>query len=159
MQEGLLWLKRRRKKQILCEEFVRELHRKLFGEVWRWAGIFRQTEKNIGIDPIYIGEHLKLLLDDAAYWADNETYVPIEAAARLHHRLVQIHCFANGNGRHARIMADIYLKECFTHAPIDWSAGHDLMGSNECCNAYIAALRSADANDYRPLLSFVGLEI
>ena len=71
--------------------------------------------------------------------------------------MVQVHCFANGNGRHARIMADIYLKECFKHAPIDWSAGHDLMGSNERRNAYIAALRSADANDYRPLLSFVGL--
>ena len=74
VQEGLSWLKRRRKKQILCEEFVRDLHRKLFGEVWRWAGIFRQTEKSIGIDPIYIGEHLKLLLDDAAYWAENATY-------------------------------------------------------------------------------------
>lgn len=158
VQDGLLWLKHRRKKHVLTEEFVRELHRKLFGEVWRWAGSFRQTEKNIGIDPIYIGVQLRMLLDDATYWAENVTYKPIEAAARLHHRLVQIHCFPNGNGRHARILADVYLKECFSDAPIDWAAGHDLMSSNERRNSYIAALRSADTGDYGPLLSFVDVK-
>ncbi|MFQ3247718.1 MAG: Fic-DOC domain mobile mystery protein B [Arenicella sp.] len=158
VQDALSWLRRRRKTQILNEKFVRELHRKLFGGVWRWAGEFRRTEKNIGIDPLYIGVQLKMLLDDAEYWAEHRTYSPIEAAARLHHRLVQIHCFPNGNGRHARIMADVYLKECFSHAPIDWAAGHDLMNSNERRDAYIAALRNADANDYGPLLIFVGVQ-
>ena len=157
VQEGLLWLKRRRKKEVLSEQFVRELHKRLFGEVWRWAGGFRQTEKNIGIDPIYIGVQLRLLLDDAAYWAGNTTHSPIEAAARLHHRLVQIHCFPNGNGRHARIMADAYLAECYSHKAIDWAAGHDLMSSNKRRDAYIASLRSADTGDYTSLLSFVGL--
>jgi len=156
VQNGMLWLQRKRKKPVVSEEFVRELHRQLFGEVWRWAGTFRQTEKNIGIDPIYIGVQLRTLLDDAAYWAEHTTYQPIEAAARLHHRLVKIHCFPNGNGRHARIMADAYLKECFSHAPIDWAAGHDLLGSNKRRDTYIASLRSADAGDYMPLLAFFG---
>lgn len=156
VQNGLMWLRRKRKTQILSEEFARELHRRLFGEIWRWAGEFRQTEKSIGIDPIYIGVQIKVLLDDAAYWAEHGTFSPIEAAARLHHRLVQIHCFPNRNGRHARIMADTYLKECFSHPPIDWAAGHDLMRSNERRDAYIAALRSADTYDYNPLLVFMG---
>lgn len=159
VEHGLIWLNRRHKHRakILSEDFVRELHRKLFGEVWRWAGAFRQTEKNIGVDPVYISVELRVLLDDADYWHENATYTPIEAAARLHHRLVQIHCFPNGNGRHARIMADTYLKEYFSHPPIDWAAGHDLMGINERRKAYIAALRSADAHDYRPLMKFVGI--
>lgn len=71
-------------------------------------------------------------------------------------RLVQIHCFANGNGRHARIMADEYLREHFHHPPIDWAAGHDLMQGNDRRDTYIAALRKADGYDYEPLLSFVG---
>jgi len=157
VQKGLMWLRRRHKRPVLSEQFVRELHRKLFGELWRWAGSFRKTEKNIGIDPLYIGVQLRCLLDDAAYWVENDTYSPIEAAARMHHRMVQIHCFPNGNGRHARIMADTYLIECFSHAPIDWAAGHDLMSSNERRDTYIRALRSADFGDYKPLLIFVGL--
>ena len=131
-------------------------HRRLFGDVWKWAGTFRLTEKNIGVDPIQIGVQLRMLLDDARYWADHKTYPPLEAAARFHHRLVQIHCFPNGNGRHARIMTDEYLRRRFDHPPIDWAAGQDLMQENERRDEYIAALRAADAHDYDPLLKFVG---
>jgi len=157
VQNGLSWLKRRRKGDILTEEFVRKLHRQLFGEVWRWAGAFRQTEKNIGIDPVQIAVQLRVLLDDVRYWAGNNTYSPLEAAARFHHRLVQIHCFPNGNGRHARIMADTYLRACFEHAPIDWAGGRDLMKDNERRDKYIAALRAADGGDFLQILSFVGV--
>ena len=93
---------------------------------------------------------------EARFWAEHETYPPLEAAARFHHRLVQIHCFPNGYGRHASIAADVYLLECFTHPPIDWAGGFDLMQSNERRDEYIAALRAADAWDYAPLLGFVG---
>ena len=158
IQNGLTWLRRRRNVDVLSERFTRELHRNLFGEVWRWAGKFRRTEKNIGIDPIQIAVQLRVLLDDARYWAENDVFPPLEAAARFHHRLVQIHCFANGNGRHARIMSDAYLKQCFGHPPIDWAAGQDLMGSNERRDSYISALRSADAGQYDPLLAFVGAQ-
>lgn len=156
VQSGLLWLRRRRKPDVLTEGFIRQLHRRLFGEVWSWAGTFRLTEKNIGIDPIQIPTQLRMLLDDARFWAANDTHAPLEAAARFHHRLVQIHCFANGNGRHARIATDAYLRHAFGQSPVDWAAGHDLMRDNGRRDAYIAALRAADAGDYAPLLTFVG---
>lgn len=156
VQEGLRWLRRRRGSDVLHESFIRQSHRRLFGQVWTWAGSFRQTEKNIGVDPVQISVQLHMLLDDARFWAEKGTYPNLEAAARFHHRLVQIHCFANGNGRHARIAADEYLRRCFDHAPIDWAAGHDLMKSNDRRDAYIAALRAADAGDFGPLLEFVG---
>jgi len=155
VQQGLLWLSRRRRRDVLSEEFIRELHRRLFGEVWRWAGEFRQTERNIGVDPTMIAVELRILLGDARYWTEHETYAPLEAAARFHHRLVSIHPFPNGNGRHARIAADALLKECFAHRPIDWSAGHDLLDTNERRNAYIQALREADRGNHAPLLAFV----
>ena len=100
---------------------------------------------------------LRMLLDDARYWAANGTYPPLEAAARFHHRLVQIHLFANGNGRHARIATDLYAEDYFDHSSIDWAAGHDLQRSNDRRNAYISALRAADAGDFEPLLVFVSL--
>lgn len=157
IESGLVWLGRRRNPGILTEEEVRELHRRLFGDVWGWAGQFRQTEKNIGIDPVQISVQLRMLLDDAKYWAANGTYEPLEAGARFHHRLVQIHLFPNGNGRHARIAADIFLEKHLGSEPIDWAAGHDLQNTNERRDAYIAALRVADAGDLEPLLVFVGM--
>jgi Fic-DOC domain mobile mystery protein B len=156
IESGLLWLARRRKTDILTERFMRTLHRRLFGEVWRWAGDFRRTGKNIGVDPLQIGVELRMLLDDARYWAEHGTFAPLEAGARFHHRLVQIHPFPNGNGRHARIAADLYVEASFGSAPIDWAAGHDLQRSGDRREAYIAALRAADAGAYGPLLTFVG---
>src|SRR5690554_2796515 len=79
IESGLLWLNRRRKTDILTDEFMRTLHRRLFGDVWKWAGQYRQTEKNIGIDPIEIAVQLRTLLEDARYWADHGTYPPLEA--------------------------------------------------------------------------------
>jgi len=159
IESGLLWLGRARKRAILQDVFVRRLHQRLFGDVWRWAGKFRLTEKNIGVDPRDIAVQLRVLLDDARYWGAQGIYEPLEAAARFHHRMVQIHLFPNGNGRHARIAADIYLKECFGHPPIDWAAGADLLRSNDRRDQYIAALRRADAGDMGPLLKFVGLSV
>ena len=159
IESCLLWLSRRRRKtDVLSEQFIRQLHQQMFGEVWKWAGAFRLTEKNIGVDPIQIGIQLRMLLDDARFWAAHSTYNELEMAARFHHRLVQIHCFANGNGRHARLAADAYLREYFNHPPIDWAAGHDLTRSSERRGDYIAALRAADRGDYDRLLRFVGAQ-
>ena len=159
IESCLLWLSRRRRKtDVLSEQFIRQLHRQMFGEVWKWAGAFRLTEKNIGADPIQIGVLLRMLLDDARFWAAHGTYNELETAARFHHRLVQIHCFANGNGRHARLAADTYLREYFNHPPIDWAAGHDLTRSSERRDDYIAALRAADRGEYDRLLRFVGAQ-
>lgn len=125
--------------------------------MWRWAGTFRTTGKNIGVDPVRIGVELRGLMEDAQYWAAHETYPAIEAAARLHHRMVLIHPFPNGNGRHARILADAVLERIYRVDRIDWSAGHDLQKMNDRRAAYIAALKAADSHDMRPLLAFVGL--
>lgn len=153
--EGLRWLSRRRSGDILTDDFVRALHNRLFGEVWDWAGTYRLREENIGIEPYQISIQLRILLDDARFWAENGTFDPLEAGARFHHRMVQIHPFPNGNGRHARIATDIYLSDYFGHAPIEWASGFDLQADNARREAYIAALRSADAGDFNPLLEFV----
>jgi len=153
---GLMWLKRRKDNSILNEQFILKLHTQLFGDVWRWAGSFRRTEKNIGIDPVQISAQLRMLLDDIQFWLDNKTFDPIETAVRLHHRLVYIHLFPNGNGRHARIMADALLEKVYGIAPIDWLAGSDLLQANERRDNYISALQLADRGDYQALLDFVG---
>ncbi len=155
---GLLWLNRRKDPDILNDQFVRNLHRHLFGEVWRWAGSYRITEKNIGVDPRQINVQLRNLLDDVRYWVKNSTYNPIEGAVRFHHRMVYIHPFPNGNGRHARIMADALLEKVHKAQALDWSGGYDLQRMNERRKQYIAALRAADGGDYGPLFIFVGHE-
>lgn len=157
IQEGLLWLARQRRKDILTDDFAITLHKRLFGQVWDWAGTFRRTGKNIGIDPIHIGVQLRTLMDDAQYWAEHKIFHPLEAAVRLHHRMVLIHPFPNGNGRHARIMADTVLKQIYHVDPIDWAGGYDLQRMNDRRTAYISALRAADKGDMAPLLDFVGM--
>ena len=153
---GLIWLSRKNGKEVLSEDFVRKLHKALFGDVWGWAGIFRCSEKNIGIDPQQIVIQLHNLLEDAKFWYANKTYAPIEAAVRFHHRLVFIHPFANGNGRHARIMADALLTKVYKVKPIDWSGGYKLQAMNKRREQYITALRAADQGNFSMLLAFAG---
>ncbi|MUZ74904.1 mobile mystery protein B [Agrobacterium vitis] len=159
--QGLRWLDRRkrRKDDILDDAFLRKLHTQLFGDVWSWAGEYRRTEKNIGIDPVQISVQLCNLLGDARYWSEHATFAPLEAGARFHHRLVQIHPFPNGNGRHARIATDAMLQDYFKHDPIRWTDGFDLQTDNARRADYIAALRAADKGDFQPLLVFVGAQI
>jgi Fic-DOC domain mobile mystery protein B len=156
IQEALLWLSARKRGDILQEEFVRALHRRLFGDVWEWAGTFRQRELNIGINPLQVAVQLRMLLDNARYWVEHGVHEPLEAAARFHHRMVEIHPFPNGNGRHARIAADQFLKDYYDHPPIEWAGGFDLQTENERRDDYIAALKQADAGNFEPLLIFVG---
>jgi Fic-DOC domain mobile mystery protein B len=156
IEEGLRWLARQRRKDVLTDGFCIELHKRLFGKVWSWAGTFRRTGKNIGIDPIHIRVELRALMDDARYWSEHKTYMPTEAAVRLHHRLVFIHPFPNGNGRHARIMADAVLASTYGADAIDWAGGNDLQRMNGRRAAYIAALMAADRGDFVLLLAFVG---
>jgi len=155
--EGLQWLDKQKRPDVLNEGFVCDLHTRLFGDVWKWAGNFRRTEKNIGIDPVQISIQLRQLLDDASFWIKNDTYQPKELAARFHHRLVYIHPFPNGNGRHARIMADVVLTKLMSEPEIDWAGGYRLEDMNERRTQYIAALREADRHDFAALLEFVGV--
>jgi Fic-DOC domain mobile mystery protein B len=156
IQEGLLWLQRQRNKNVLTDGFAITLHKHLFGDVWDWAGTIRRSEKNIGIAPMCIEVELRMLMDDSRYWAEHSTYEPIEAAMRLHHRLTVIHPFPNGNGRHARIMADTMLAKVYGARAIDWAGGYDLQKMNVRRKNYVAALKAADNGDLAPLMAFVG---
>lgn len=150
---ALAWLASARKRDVLNEGFIRELHKRMFSDTWRWAGSFRKTERNIGVAPEQIAPRLRDLLDDTRYWLDHGTYAVDEAAARFHHRLVAIHCFANGNGRHARLMTDVLLRDRGAEL-FSWGRS-DLVHAGGARDRYLAALRSADRDELRELLAFV----
>ena len=154
ISDAYSWLDRTRRRDYLSEEFIRKLHEKMFGKVWAWAGDYRRTEKNIGVDWAQIPIQFRQLLSDVRYWIDQETYSPDEIAARFHHRLVLIHLFPNGNGRHARVMTDILLEKVLDQEPFSWGSG-SLIEEGDVRTTYIQALRSADAHDYEPLLYLV----
>lgn len=140
-------------KTILTEGFIKLLHRKMFGDVWKWAGEFRKSEKNIGVEWYKIPLELKQLIDDTEFWIKNKTYPPDEIAIRFKHRLVKIHCFANGNGRHSRIMADIIIDSIFDRPIFSWNYTN-LSNKSDVRNNYINALIAADNGDIYPLLNF-----
>lgn len=153
--KGAAWARSRRGKaaDILTEDFVRTLHKRMFGEVWKWAGKYRQRELNIGVDPHLIAVQSPAMLDDARYWVEHNTYPPDEIAARLHHRLTQIHGFPNGNGRTARMMADLLIERLDGKA-FSWGGG-SLADVGTLRNQYVAALKAADDHDIGPLLTFM----
>ncbi|ANH80215.1 cell filamentation protein Fic [Niabella ginsenosidivorans] len=139
--------------QIFREQFIKNVHRRMLGNVWKWAGDFRTTNKNIGVDKWQIATSLKGLLDDAQYWINRQVFSPAEIAIRFKHRLVSIHCFPNGNGRHSRLMADILIKALDKQIAFSWGAG-DLGHKGHLRDAYLAAVKAADKDDIKPLLIF-----
>lgn len=139
--------------KILTERFIKDLHKRMYGDVWKWAGEFRQSEKNIGIQWIHIGIELKNLLDDTKYWIENKTYSPEEIAIRFKHRIVSIHCFPNGNGRHSRMMADIIIESVFGKKIFTWHQSN-MVKPDEIRKEYISALKKADSGDIEPLIKF-----
>lgn len=139
--------------KILTEKFILDLHKRMFNDVWKWAGRFRSSNKNLGVDKYEIRIELKKLLDDCKYWIENQTYTEDEIAVRLSHRLVQIHPFANGNGRHSRLLADILITSGFKKGHFTWG-NRNLTKPGEARKKYLSALREADKNDYKPLIEF-----
>jgi len=142
-----------RNRDVLDEKFLNNLHKQMYGNVWRWSGRYRSTGKNIGIDVYLIPMELRQLLDDCRFWTMNSTYEPEEIATRFHHRLVAIHCYPNGNGRHARFAADLLLISMGLER-FSWG-GKNLVDVGETRKRYIAALQAADRHDIGPLLEFV----
>ena len=138
---------------LLTLDFIRALHKRMFGETWRWAGTFRSTEKNIGVDPARIGSNLADLGEDVKTQLKHASYSLDEIAARLSHRLVSVHPFATGNGRLSRTFADLILVE--NGAPRFTWGTVNLVSEIQTRATYLAALRAADAKDYKPLLAFV----
>lgn len=148
------WAFGKNKHHWLSEKALRDLHRRMFGDVWRWAGRFRQTERNIGVSPYHIAPELRVLLEDTLFWIAHDTWYADEIAARFHHRLVAIHPFPNGNGRHARLATDLLLAHHLSQPVFSW--GQVQNDDPEAVRLqYIEALRAADAKQYDALLAFV----
>lgn len=139
--------------RILTEKFVKDLHKKMYGDVWKWAGEFRKSDKNIGIKWIQINVELKNLIDDTKYWIANNTFSPEEISIRFKHRIVAIHCFPNGNGRHSRMMADIIIECIFGKELFSWHNSR-MVNADETRKKYIEALRNADNGNINPLIEF-----
>jgi Fic-DOC domain mobile mystery protein B len=142
----------RRRRDLLSEKFIKDLHKRMLGDVWRWAGEFRQSERNLGIPFYEIPVAIRQLLDDVKAWIEYKSYPPDEIAVRFHHRLVQIHPFPNGNGRHARLMADLLVMSLGGER-FSWGRGN-LRDVGTMRKTYIAALQAADNHDIGPLLAF-----
>lgn len=141
-----------RRRDLLTEKFVRELHRRMLGDVWRWAGDFRTKERNLGIPHYKVPVAMRELLDDVRAWVEHRTYPLDEIAVRFHHRLVLIHPFPNGNGRHARLLADLLILQSGGER-LTWGSAN-LQQAGDVRRRYIESLKSADDHDIGPLLAF-----
>ena len=140
------------KNNLLAIDSLKLLHRHMFNDTWKWAGTFRTTGKNIGVEPHLIQMQLGNLCGDGAYWLANKTFSIDVCAIRFHHRLVSIHPFPNGNGRHARLTADLMM--IFTgKSPFSWG-GQSIDVDGDTRTSYLAALRAADRGNYQPLIDF-----
>jgi len=155
IQQAIEWtLKNKFKKdQMLTEEFLLQVHKKMFSEVWKWAGTKRKSNKNIGVDKFQISTELKTLIADCRYWIDNNTFNPDEIANRFSHRLVKIHVFPNGNGRHSRLIADIMISNIFNEPIFTWGKS-DLSEKGATRDEYLDAIYSADNGNIEPLIKF-----
>jgi len=138
---------------LFTESYIKSLHMRMFSDVWEWAGRYRRSNKNIGVEWIKIGVELKLLLDDTLYWIDNKVFNPDELAIRFKHRLVKIHCFPNGNGRHSRLMADIIVSSVFGKEVFSWKQSN-MVKPGTTRKEYIDAIKEADIGNITPLIEF-----
>ena len=155
IEDAMQWLitQNLNSNNLFTEKFIKKLHKKMYGDVWDWAGEFRKTNKNLGIDKWQIPVALKLLLDDTFYWVEKKIYPPDEIAIRFKHRLVSIHCFPNGNGRHSRLMADVIINKIYGKSMFFWGTESLTKKSNTRRN-YLKAVKAADLGNLKPLLSF-----
>ncbi len=155
IEDALQWLagKKFTAQQVCNENFVCRLHKEMFGQVWRWAGKYRRTEKNLGIKSFQVPIATRTLCDDVLYWVNSATYPPDEISIRFKHRIVSIHCFPNGNGRHSRLLADVIAEKIFHRPPFSWGAVN-LSNPSSMRQSYITALRKADQGNYDDLISF-----
>jgi Fic-DOC domain mobile mystery protein B len=156
--ESLPWARRHASSggpaKVLEYSFVMDVHRRMFGDVWRWAGRLRKRNTNIGVEWTTIPSQLEQALGDARFWHEQNVFPPDEGAARVHHRLVSVHPFPNGNGRWARLLADLYLRSV-GEPDLTWGARGQSVADGEMRTAYLAALHAADDGDFVPLVAFV----
>ena len=151
--EGADWIARQKIIQSLNEGLVRELHKRMFNQTWQWAGIFRKSAKSIGIDWTQIAVALTNLLDNTAHQIENKALPIDEIVVRFHHRLVLIHAFPNGNGRHARLIADALIVS-LGGKRFSWGGNTSIATPGLTRQNYLSALREADQGNIAPLIQF-----
>jgi Fic-DOC domain mobile mystery protein B len=153
--KGAAWARasrNRKPEDLLTDEFAKSLHKRMFGDVWRWAGSYRQTGKSIGIEANRIPVEVPMMFGNVRFWAEHKTFPPDDIAMRLHQSLAFIHPFPNGNGRHARLMADLLIEKLGGQT-FTWG-GDSLADVGQLRTKYITALKAADDHDLEPLLAF-----
>jgi Fic-DOC domain mobile mystery protein B len=153
IEAALLWLSRQRRPRPLEESWLRRLHREMFGQSWRWAGQYRSSDKSIGADWRQIRMQVPALLADIAYQVEHRVEPVDLIAIRFHHRLVSIHPFPNGNGRHARLIADVLIEQ-LCRPRFSWGGSSSLVNASALRQQYISALQRADRGDLTALLAF-----
>lgn len=153
--QGMTWVERQKKRDLLDEGFVRDLHYQMFDKTWRWARTFRASNKNIGIDWTQIAVRLRNLLENVRFQIEHQSFEVDELVVRFHHELVWIHAFPNGNGRHARLLADVLVMR-LGRSRFSWGGGmvNSLVTMGEVRDRYLAALRAADNKKFEDLLHF-----
>ena len=152
--QAVRWVARQKKRDLLTEGFVRDLHRRMFDQTWKWAGTFRQSNKNIGVDWTQVAVKLRNLLDNTRFQIDHKVFEPDELVVRFHHQLVWVHAFPNGNGRHARLMADV-LAQQLGRPRMTWGgADVELVSMGTVRDRYLKALREADQGQWSGLIAF-----
>ncbi|MDA0686381.1 MAG: mobile mystery protein B [Bacteroidetes bacterium] len=155
IEDAMLWSLSNRweARTVFSAEFLKKVHKQMFKQVWSWAGQYRMTNKNIGVEYWKVASEAKQLIDDAHHWYEYNVYVRLELAIRFKHRLVSIHCFPNGNGRHSRLMADIIMSHVYKQPVFTWGSRSSLPAS-EIRSTYIRALKQADRGEFGPLIEF-----
>ncbi|MDF0692978.1 mobile mystery protein B [Aquirufa ecclesiirivi] len=155
IEEAIQWALMRtiKAEELLTEEFICKVHERMYANVWKWAGKFRKTNKNLGVDKWQIPSELRKLLDDTRFGYENNIYLPDEMAIRFKHRIVSIHCFPNGNGRHSRLMADIIIDKIYQQSEFTWGA-YSSKNVPEIRKNYLNAIKAADLGDFKSLLAF-----
>lgn len=142
-----------KKRRAIDIDWLKKVHKDMFDETWKWAGKFRKSNFNLGSDWHNIQEEMAKLIGDLNYWRTQTGELgEFEQSVWLHHRLVKIHPFVNGNGRHARLVADCFLYSHGHKLPI-WP-DKQLIDASEVRKEYITALQAADKGDYGLLESF-----
>lgn len=155
IESAIEWTLRRRfqKDEVLSELFINGLHKRMYNQVWRWAGTYRKTDKNIGVDKLQIPVALRQLIDNCKYWIEEKLFSPDEIAIRFKHGIVKIHCYANGNGRHSRLIGDVIISHLLGGKVFTWGRDN-LVKDGEVRKKYLEAVRAGDRGDFRLLLQF-----
>lgn len=144
---------RRIKWNVADPEFLKKLHKDMFSSVWKWAGKYRTIDTSIGVSYFRVPVETQKACDDLKFWIKKKIYDPIEIAVRFHHRLVSVHLFVNGNGRHARIIADIIMRQ-FNLEPLKWGSDMHISEGITIRKQYIDAIKKADKKNFFPLIKF-----